>query len=349
MKEPRPPRRNGTPLLEARGISKAFALREGLFRRRRALVRAIDDVSFGIAEGETLGLVGESGCGKTTLGRVVVRLTEPTAGRLMFDGTDLLALRGSELRARRRDFQMVFQDPATSLNPRKTIIQAVAEPLRVHGVASRREADAEVRRLIERVGLQPGHAHRYPHEFSGGQRQRINIARALTLRPRLLVLDEPTSALDVSVQAQILNLLKDLQQEFGLTYLFISHNLAVIAHMSDRVAVMYLGRIVEWAPARAIFAASLHPYTRSLIQAVPVPDPDRRAEAPVLPGEIPSALAPPTGCHFHPRCPLAVERCRRETPPLEAHASGHLAACFRANDLGDPSGRVELHRGGGGD
>jgi len=324
--------RNGTPLLEVADLQKVFPVREGLFRRQRTLVHAVDGVSFSIRGGETLGLVGESGCGKTTLGRVLVRLSDATDGRVLFDGKDLLALRGEELRRQRRDLQMVFQDPAASLNPRKTVLQTVGEPLVVHGIARGHALEGPVLALLEKVGLKREHLHRYPHEFSGGQRQRINIARALSLNPRFLVLDEPTSALDVSVQAQILNLLRDLQADLGLTYLFVSHNLAVIAHMSDRVAVMYLGRIVELAPRRDLFGAPLHPYTRSLLAAIPIPDPDRRDDSPIPEGEVASPLNPPPGCRFHPRCPLRIDRCRQEVPPLVEHGPGHWAACFRVGE-----------------
>ncbi len=324
--------RNASILIEVAKLRKVFPIREGLFRRRRTLVSAVDEVSFTIRAGETLGLVGESGCGKTTLGRILVRLTDATEGRVAFDGGDLLALRGEALRQRRRDLQMVFQDPAASLNPRKTTLQTVGEPLLVHGIARGQAVEGAVLALLEKVGLKREHLHRYPHEFSGGQRQRISIARALSLHPRFLVLDEPTSALDVSVQAQILNLLKALQADLGLTYLFVSHNLAVIAHMSDRVAVMYLGRIVELAPRRELFRAPLHPYTRSLLAAIPIPDPDRREDSPVLEGEVASALNPPPGCRFHPRCPLRIERCQHEAPPLVEHAPNHWAACFRAGE-----------------
>ncbi len=326
------PKRNGDALVEMINLRKFFPVREGLFRLQSTYVRAVEDVSLTIREGETLGLVGESGCGKTTLGRVVVRLIEPTGGKVLFRGENLLDLKGVDLRRRRRDLQMVFQDPAASLNPRKTILQSVGEPLRIHGLAKGRAVEVEVLGQLERVGLKREHLHRYPHEFSGGQRQRISIARALTMQPRFLVLDEPTSALDVSVQAQILNLLRDLQQELGLTYLFISHNLAVVAHMSDRVAVMYLGRVVETASCKELFEAPLHPYTRSLLTAVPVPNPDRRSEAPLLEGEVASPLNPPPGCRFHPRCPLRVGECETEVPPFVAHRPGHEAACFRAGE-----------------
>ena len=326
------PKRNGDALVEMINLQKFFPVREGLFRLQSTYVRAVEDVSLTIREGETLGLVGESGCGKTTLGRVVVRLIEPTGGKVLFRGENLLDLKGVDLRRRRRDLQMVFQDPAASLNPRKTILQSVGEPLRIHGLAKGRAVESEVLGQLERVGLKREHLHRYPHEFSGGQRQRISIARALTMQPRFLVLDEPTSALDVSVQAQILNLLRDLQQELGLTYLFISHNLAVVAHMSDRVAVMYLGRVAETAPRKELFEAPLHPYTKSLLTAVPVPNPDRRSEAPLLEGEVASPLNPPPGCRFHPRCPLRVGECETEAPPFAAHRPGHEAACFRAGE-----------------
>jgi oligopeptide/dipeptide ABC transporter ATP-binding protein len=317
----------GEPLLRVRGLRKWYPLRAGLFGRPRAFVRAVDGVSFDVAAGETFALVGESGCGKTTVGRSILRLVPPTEGEVRFDGRDVLALRGAELRRLRRDMQIVFQDPYASLNPRMTVGALVGEAVEVHGLARGSELEDRVAGALVRVGLSPDHRTRYPHEFSGGQRQRIGIARALALEPRFVVCDEAVSALDVSIQAQILNLLAELQQELSLTYLFISHDLAVVEHLADRVAVMYLGQIVETAPAAELFAAPRHPYTRALLAANPVPDPDAPAEPLPLEGEVPSAIEPPTGCRFHPRCPQAFEPCPLREPPRVRLGGGAEVAC----------------------
>jgi len=305
----------------------------GLGRPRR-IVRAVDGVSFTITPGQTLGLVGESGCGKSTVGRTLLRLQEPTAGQVLFDGTDIFALGARDLRALRRRMQIVFQDPYSSLNPRMTVRQTLREPLAIHRLAAGAAADARVAGLLEEVGLDPRLAGSYPHELSGGQRQRVGIARALSVEPRFLVCDEPVSALDVSVQAQVLNLLLELQQKRQLTYLFIAHDLAVVRHLAEQVAVMYLGKIVELAPAAELYRAPRHPYTRSLLSAVPVPDPGARKQRIVLPGDVPSPASPPPGCPFHPRCPhpRKNERCRTEVPALRVVAAGQLAACHFAED-----------------
>ena len=322
--------RSAPPLLEVRDLRKHFPVRRGLFGRAREQVLAVDGVSFDVWRGETLGLVGESGCGKSTAGRALLRLLEPTAGTVRFDGMDVGALGREELRAFRRRAQLVFQDPVGALNPRLSVGAMLEEVLRVHGLGrpSRRDRAVE---LLERVGLRPEHIDRYPHEFSGGQRQRLGIARALAVEPELLVLDEPVSALDVSVQAQVVNLLEDLQAELGLTYVFIAHDLALVEHVSDRVAVMYLGRIVEIADALDLYGEPRHPYTKSLLSAVPRPEPARRGRRKriVLEGDVPSPIAPPPGCPFHPRCPHAAKDalCLSVLPPLEGPSDGHLAAC----------------------
>ncbi len=316
------------PLLEVRHLVKHFPVRRGLFARVSGAVRAVDGVSLSIRPGETLALVGESGSGKTTTGRCILRLVEPTSGRIRFDGVDLLALPPRDMRRMRRQIQVIFQDPYGSLNPRMRIGTIVREPLDVHRIGSgRAERGAMVGRLLEKVGLEPAMMRRFPHEFSGGQRQRIGVARALALRPKLIVADEPVSALDVSVQAQVINLLIDLQAEFGIAYLFIAHDLAVVERIADRVAVMYLGKIVEVAATEEIFKNPLHPYTRALLQAIPIPDPSRVRERTVIRGELPSPAAPPPGCRFHTRCPVAVGDCRRIEPPLVEVAPGHWAAC----------------------
>ena len=321
------------PLLEVRQLVKEFHVRTGLLGGTTGVVRAVDGVSFTIRRGETLGLVGESGCGKTTTGRCILQLERPTSGAILFEGRDLTALDETALRAFRRRIQVIFQDPYSSLNPRMTVGQILAEPLAVHGIVPDRHARAaRVQDLLRHVGLLPQHAHRYPHQLSGGQRQRVGIARALAMEPALIICDEPVSALDVSIQAQIINLLEDLQAEFGLTYLFIAHDLSVVRHISDRVAVMYLGRIVELADRKSLYDEPLHPYTRALLSAVPIPDPELEAsrERTVLRGEVPSPLHPPSGCVFHPRCPVAVARCREEVPELREIKPGHWAACFLA-------------------
>ena len=321
------------PLLEVRQLVKEFHVRTGLLGGTAGVVRAVDGVSFTIRRGETLGLVGESGCGKTTTGRCILQLERPTSGAILFEGRDLTALDETALRAFRRRIQVIFQDPYSSLNPRMTVGQILAEPLGVHGIVPDRHARAaRVQDLLRHVGLLPQHAHRYPHQLSGGQRQRVGIARALAMEPALIICDEPVSALDVSIQAQIINLLEDLQAEFGLTYLFIAHDLSVVRHISDRVAVMYLGRIVELADRKSLYDEPLHPYTRALLSAVPIPDPELEAsrERTVLRGEVPSPLHPPSGCVFHPRCPVAVARCREEVPELREIKPGHWAACFLA-------------------
>jgi oligopeptide/dipeptide ABC transporter ATP-binding protein len=333
-------RNGGAPILEVEGLKKHYPVRGGIFGGRIGAVRAVDGVTLSLLPGETLGLVGESGCGKSTFGRTVMRLEDPTAGRVSFEGRDIAKASGPELFALRREIQIIFQDPYSSLNPRMTVGEIVREPLLVHGVGTRAEQVERVRDLFDTVGLSGEMLGRYPHEFSGGQRQRIGIARSLALEPKLVIADEPVSALDVSVQSQVINLLVRLQRERGLTYVFISHDLSVVQHVSDSVAIMYLGRIVEKGPVDAIFEAPAHPYTRALLSAVPVPDPRRRRELVPVRGEAPSPVSPPSGCPFHPRCPFAVEACREVVPPLEPvgtpaadPAREHVAACIRKHEI----------------
>jgi oligopeptide/dipeptide ABC transporter ATP-binding protein len=319
-----------TPLLEVRHLKKYFPIRRGVLSRVVNHVRAVDDVSFSLKPGETFGLVGESGCGKTTTGRAVLRLIEPDSGEVRFDNEDLLKLDSVALRRKRRDMQIIFQDPYASLNPRMTIRTIVGEPFAIHGITSGADRDARVAELLKTVGLDPSVISRYPHEFSGGQRQRIGIARALALRPKLIVADEPVSALDVSIQAQIINLLADLQAQFGLTYLFISHAIPVIEHISTRIGVMYLGKLVEVGTSEQICMNPKHPYTQALLSAVPIPDPAARKQRIVLRGDVPTPINPPSGCRFHTRCPIAVDRCKIDEPPLRPLDDGRDVACHLA-------------------
>jgi peptide/nickel transport system ATP-binding protein/oligopeptide transport system ATP-binding protein len=316
-------------LIQVKNLVKYFPVRGGMLQRVVAWVQAVDDVSFNIREGETVGLVGESGCGKTTVGRTMLRLTDPTSGSVEFDGVDVFKLRGKELKSMRRNMQIIFQDPYASLDPRMPIGESIAEGLRIHGIGTSRERFETTIEMLRKVGLEDYHARRYPHEFSGGQRQRIGIARALALRPKFIVADEPVSALDVSIQSQVLNILKDLQSEFGLTYLFIAHNLSVVEHISDRVAVMYLGKMVEMADRDELFRNPLHPYTQALMSAIPVPDPNLKRERIILQGDVPSPLNPPKGCRFHPRCPVAMEHCSLQEPPFIEVSPEHFVACWR--------------------
>jgi len=318
-----------TPLLEVRHVKKYFPIKQGVVQREVARVHAVDDVSFTVREGETLGLVGESGCGKSTLGRTIIRLLEPTDGQIIFQGHDISHLRTGKLRPLRREMQMVFQDPYASLNPRKRVGTIVSDPMKIHNLGSRAEQKRRVGEILETVGLSPEHYNRFPHEFSGGQRQRIGIARALALRPKLIVADEPVSALDVSIQSQMLNLLDDLQNELRLTYIFIAHDLGVVRHVSDRIAVMYLGKLVEVSPAEELYTRPIMPYSEALLSAVPIPDPDlaEKRERIVLEGDVPSPINPPSGCRFHPRCRYATDVCGQVEPPLVDYGSGHLAAC----------------------
>ncbi len=319
------------PLLSVRNLRKVFPITKGIFSRKVGEVRAVHDVSFDIAEGETLSLVGESGCGKTTTGRAILRLIEPTSGEVKFAGRDVIAMKPSELRAVRREMQIIFQDPVSSLNPRMTVGTAIREGITIHKLAEGAEADKRVKRLLDEVGLRAEYATRYPHEFSGGQRQRIGIARALAVEPRFIVCDEPVSALDVSVQAQVINLLRDLQRDRGLTYLFIAHDLSVVKHMSDRVAVMYLGKIVELSRAEDLYRRPTMPYTQALLSAVPIADPTIEKQRILLEGDVPSPANPPSGCVFHPRChhPARDAACSHLNPPLEEKAPDHRAACIK--------------------
>ena len=318
---------SNTPVLKVDGLKKHFPIKKGILSRTVGHVYAVDGVSFQINEGETLGLVGESGCGKSTVGRTVLRLLEPTDGSIEVDGTDITELDKPELRDFRREMQIIFQDPYSSLNPRMTAGDIVGELLKVHGIADGKEKEERVAELFDRVGLRQNQMENFPHQFSGGQRQRIGIARALALNPRLIIGDEPVSALDVSIQAQVINLLMDLQQEFKLSYLFIAHDLAVVEHISDYIAVMYLGRIVEYTDKKTLFTSPQHPYTEALLSAVPIPDPTVKRKKIILQGDVPSPIKPPSGCHFHTRCPYAEERCKVEVPTLKEVAPGHQVSC----------------------
>lgn len=320
---------NSETLLSVKGLVKHFPVENS-----DDVVRAVDGVSFDIFAGETLGLVGESGCGKSTVGRCLLRLHEPTAGEVLFEGQNIIGLPHREMQALRREMQIIFQDPYASLNPRLSIRSIISEPLKIHGIGNKAEQRERVADLLSKVGLDPKYMDRYAHEFSGGQRQRIGIARALALNPKLIICDEPVSALDVSVQAQVVNLLQDLQQEFRLTYLFISHGLAVVEHISNRVAVMYLGKIVEIAEAKELYENPLHPYTKALLSAIPIPDPKEKRERIILTGDVPTPINPPSGCRFRTRCPIAIPECASVEPPLEEYGRGHLAACIRVGEPG---------------
>lgn len=322
---------NNRELVVVKDLYKHFPVRGGILRKTIDWIKAVDGVGFTIREGETLGLVGESGCGKSTIGRTILHLHEPTSGDVEFDGQNIFSLTKNELKTMRRNMQIIFQDPYASLNPRRPISDSIMAGLKIHKIGTPNERSELVMDMLHRVGLEPYHAHRYPHEFSGGQRQRIGIARAIALRPKFIVCDEPVSALDVSIQSQILNLLQDLQDEFGLTYLFIAHNLSVVEHISDRVAVMYLGKIVELAPRLELFRNALHPYTQALMSAIPIPKPNLKRERTILKGEVPSPQNPPSGCHFHPRCPVAMDICAEEVPEFVEIGPEHWVSCFQVN------------------
>src|SRR5215208_1209578 len=321
-------------LLQVDDLFVHFPIFRGFIRKQVGAVHAVDGISFNIKQGETLGLVGESGCGKSTTGRAILQLHRPTAGEVWFQGANLVNLKGEELRRMRRKVQMIFQDPYASLNPRMTVGDIIGEPIKVHRLRQGKEVRTRVQELLQLVGLNPYFINRYPHEFSGGQRQRIGVARALAVEPEFVVCDEPVSALDVSIQAQIINLLEDLQDRLGLTYLFIAHGLAVVKHISDRVAVMYLGKIVELAERTKLYSMPMHPYTQALLSAVPIPDPqiEKKRKRIILEGDVPSPLNPPSGCHFHTRCPIAIEKCKVEEPPFMDYGNGHFAACWRARE-----------------
>jgi oligopeptide/dipeptide ABC transporter ATP-binding protein len=336
----------GDPLVEVRNVKKYFPIRKGFLQREVGRVHAVDDVSFAVREGETLGLVGESGCGKSTLGRTIVRLYEPTEGSVVFEGRDISRLGARALRPLRKQMQMIFQDPYASLNPRKRVGSIIGTPLKIHGV-DKSERRRRVQELLETVGLSPEHYNRFPHEFSGGQRQRIGVARALALNPKLIVADEPVSALDVSIQSQMLNLLDDLQKELDLTYIFIAHDLGVVRHVSNRIAVMYLGKLVELSPAEELYQRPIMPYTEALLSAVPIPDPDlsHKRERIVLEGDVPSPINPPSGCRFHPRCRYMTDICKEVEPPLTDYGNGHLAACHHPLNVDrETLARVQVSR-----
>ncbi|MDX1417624.1 MAG: dipeptide ABC transporter ATP-binding protein [Candidatus Promineifilaceae bacterium] len=331
-------------LLDVKNLVKYFPIRGGILQRVQAWVKAVDDVSFHIYEGETLGLVGESGCGKTTAGRTVLRLIPATSGQVYFDGQDIFKLNDRQLKKLRRDMQIIFQDPYTSLDPRLPVGESIAEGLRIHTNKNAQERYDVVVEMLSRVGMRADHARRYPHEFSGGQRQRIGIARALALQPKFIVCDEPVSALDVSIQAQVLNILRDLQKDFGLTYLFIAHNLSVVEHFSDRVGVMYLGKMVELATREALYDNPIHPYTQALMSAIPVPDPTLKRQRILLQGDVPSPINPPAGCRFHTRCPLAFDKCTDEEPPFKDYGNEHYAACWLAETGEEGASKITIDK-----